>query len=135
MAAPAAPVAAGGGFFGWIKNLFGGAPAPAPAPATEAKTAELHLCARERELTTLVDQTAAGLAQMGVNIVTLAPGQRSRIWTLDVDNGERTLVHESAETLYEQAGILDRRSGNPDTVAAIRAGVSTGSAPSELPSR
>ena len=32
---------------------------------------------------------------------TLAPGQRSRIWTLDVDNGERTLVHESAETLYE----------------------------------
>ena len=27
----------------------------------------------------------------------------------------------SAETLYEQAGILDRRSGNPDTVAAIRA--------------
>ncbi|SET82766.1 helix-turn-helix domain-containing protein [Geodermatophilus poikilotrophus] len=27
----------------------------------------------------------------------------------------------SAETLYEQAGILDRRNGNPDTVAAIRA--------------
>jgi len=27
----------------------------------------------------------------------------------------------SAETLYEQAGLLDRRSGNPDTVAAIRA--------------
>ena len=27
----------------------------------------------------------------------------------------------SAETLYEQAGILDRRSGNPETVAAIRA--------------
>ena len=27
----------------------------------------------------------------------------------------------SAETLYEQAGILDRRSGNPDTIAAIRA--------------
>ena len=26
----------------------------------------------------------------------------------------------SAETLYEQAGILDRRSGNPDTVAVIR---------------
>jgi transcriptional regulator with XRE-family HTH domain len=26
----------------------------------------------------------------------------------------------SAETLYEQAGILDKRSGNPDTVAAIR---------------
>jgi transcriptional regulator with XRE-family HTH domain len=26
----------------------------------------------------------------------------------------------SAETLYEQAGILDRRTGNPDTVAAIR---------------
>ena len=25
----------------------------------------------------------------------------------------------SAETLYEQAGILDRRAGNPDTVAAI----------------
>lgn len=30
----------------------------------------------------------------------------------------------SAETLYEQAGILDRRSGNPDTVAAIRADAS-----------
>jgi transcriptional regulator with XRE-family HTH domain len=27
----------------------------------------------------------------------------------------------SAESLYEQAGILDRRSGNADTVAAIRA--------------
>lgn len=27
----------------------------------------------------------------------------------------------SAETLYEQAGLLDRRSGTPDTVAAIRA--------------
>jgi transcriptional regulator with XRE-family HTH domain len=27
----------------------------------------------------------------------------------------------SAETLYEQAGILDRRSGTADTVAAIRA--------------
>ncbi|MCO7220474.1 helix-turn-helix domain-containing protein [Klenkia sp. PcliD-1-E] len=27
----------------------------------------------------------------------------------------------SAETLYEQAGILDRRSGTPDTVTAIRA--------------
>jgi transcriptional regulator with XRE-family HTH domain len=27
----------------------------------------------------------------------------------------------SAETLYEQAGILDRRSGSTDTVAAIRA--------------
>lgn len=26
----------------------------------------------------------------------------------------------SAESLYEQAGILDRRSGNPDTVSAIR---------------
>jgi transcriptional regulator with XRE-family HTH domain len=26
----------------------------------------------------------------------------------------------SAESLYEQAGILDRRSGNPETVAAIR---------------
>ncbi|MGY2064784.1 helix-turn-helix domain-containing protein [Blastococcus sp. SYSU DS0619] len=26
----------------------------------------------------------------------------------------------SAETLYEHAGILDRRTGNPDTVAAIR---------------
>jgi transcriptional regulator with XRE-family HTH domain len=26
----------------------------------------------------------------------------------------------SAESLYEQAGMLDRRSGNPDTVAAIR---------------
>ena len=29
----------------------------------------------------------------------------------------------SAETLYEQAGILDRRSGTADTVAAIRADV------------
>jgi hypothetical protein len=27
----------------------------------------------------------------------------------------------SAETLYEQAGILDRRAGTADTVAAIRA--------------
>ena len=26
----------------------------------------------------------------------------------------------SAESLYEQAGILDRRAGNPDTLAAIR---------------
>jgi transcriptional regulator with XRE-family HTH domain len=26
----------------------------------------------------------------------------------------------SAESLYEQAGILDKRAGNPDTVAAIR---------------
>jgi ribonuclease E len=41
-AAPAAPVravpapaadAAGGGFFGWVKKLFGGAPAPTPLPA------------------------------------------------------------------------------------------------------
>ena len=40
VAAPA-PVAAGGGFFGWIKSLFGGAEAaPAPAPAkVEAKPA------------------------------------------------------------------------------------------------
>ena len=30
----------------------------------------------------------------------------------------------SAETLYEQAGILDRRAGNPDTVAAIRSDAS-----------
>ena len=30
----------------------------------------------------------------------------------------------SAETLYEQAGILTRRSGNPDTVAAIRSDTS-----------
>jgi transcriptional regulator with XRE-family HTH domain len=29
----------------------------------------------------------------------------------------------SAESLYEQAGILDRRSGNPETVAAIRSDV------------
>jgi transcriptional regulator with XRE-family HTH domain len=29
----------------------------------------------------------------------------------------------SAESLYEQAGILDRRSGNPDTVAAIRSDI------------
>jgi Tol biopolymer transport system component len=32
---------------------------------------------------------------------TLAPGQRSRIFTHDVDSGDRTLVHESAEVLYE----------------------------------
>ncbi|MDN3545688.1 Rne/Rng family ribonuclease [Kinneretia asaccharophila] len=38
VAAPAP--AAGSGFFGWIKSLFGGAPAPAPAPAVEAKPAE-----------------------------------------------------------------------------------------------
>ena len=30
----------------------------------------------------------------------------------------------SAETLYEQAGILTRRSGNPETVAAIRSDTS-----------
>jgi transcriptional regulator with XRE-family HTH domain len=30
----------------------------------------------------------------------------------------------SAESLYEQAGILDRRSGSPDTVAAIRSDTS-----------
>ncbi|MFC5428565.1 Rne/Rng family ribonuclease [Paraburkholderia denitrificans] len=35
-AAQAATAAAGGGFFGWLKRLFGGAPAAAPAPvATE----------------------------------------------------------------------------------------------------
>lgn len=44
VAAPApAPVAAapaaGGGFFGWIKSLFGGSAAPAPAPAVEAPVA------------------------------------------------------------------------------------------------
>ncbi|SDG80794.1 TolB family protein [Microbacterium pygmaeum] len=32
---------------------------------------------------------------------TLAPGQRSRIVTLDVNSGEITLVHESSEILYE----------------------------------
>ncbi|QPF72771.1 Rne/Rng family ribonuclease [Roseateles sp. DAIF2] len=38
-AAPAAPApAVGGGFFGWIKNLFGAA--PAPAPVVEAKPTE-----------------------------------------------------------------------------------------------
>ena len=42
---------------------------------------------------------------------TLAPGQRSRILTLDVDSGERTLVHESAEILYEAPNwSLDGRS-------------------------
>ncbi len=35
VAAPA-PVAAGGGFFGMLKRLFGGAPAPAPEPAAKA---------------------------------------------------------------------------------------------------
>src|SRR6185295_16563511 len=29
----AAPAPAAGGFFGWIKSLFGAAPAPAPTPA------------------------------------------------------------------------------------------------------
>lgn len=37
--APAAPapeaVAAGAGFFGWLKRLFGGAPAPAPVPVAD----------------------------------------------------------------------------------------------------
>ena len=38
--APApAPAPAGGGFFGWIKKLFGGAPAEAPAPAAVVETA------------------------------------------------------------------------------------------------
>ncbi|MDZ7857534.1 Rne/Rng family ribonuclease [Sphaerotilus sp.] len=43
--APVAPapapeaVAAGAGFFGWLKRLFGGAPAPAPAPAPVAPVA------------------------------------------------------------------------------------------------
>jgi Tol biopolymer transport system component len=32
---------------------------------------------------------------------TLAPGQRSRILTLDVDSGETRIVHESTEILYE----------------------------------
>ena len=39
-----APAPAGGGFFGWVKSLFGGAPAPAPkaapAPATAAPAAK-----------------------------------------------------------------------------------------------
>ncbi len=37
-AAPA-PAPAAGGFFGWIKNLFGAAPAPAPAPVAAPTTA------------------------------------------------------------------------------------------------
>jgi len=37
-AAKAAPAPAAGGFFGWIKNLFGAAPAPAPAPAAAPTT-------------------------------------------------------------------------------------------------
>jgi ribonuclease E len=40
--APAAPVRASGGFFGWLKNLFGAqpaAPAPAPEPVKEARPA------------------------------------------------------------------------------------------------
>jgi len=32
----AAPAASGGGLFGWVKKLFGAAPAPAPAPAVAA---------------------------------------------------------------------------------------------------
>jgi ribonuclease E len=44
VAAPAAPLAApasGGGFFGWLKSLFGGAsPAPAPAPVAAPKAPE-----------------------------------------------------------------------------------------------
>ena len=40
-AAPVAPAAAGGGFFGWLKSLFGGAPAaPAPRPAVVAPAAK-----------------------------------------------------------------------------------------------
>ena len=39
-AAPApAPAPAAGGFFGWIKSLFGAAPAPAPVPAPAPATA------------------------------------------------------------------------------------------------
>ncbi|MCR1766178.1 Ribonuclease E [Burkholderia glumae] len=40
-AAPVPVAASGGGFFGWIKSLFGGqppAPAPAPAPVQEVET-------------------------------------------------------------------------------------------------
>ncbi|GAA1917611.1 PD40 domain-containing protein [Microbacterium aoyamense] len=32
---------------------------------------------------------------------TLAPGQRSRVLTVDVDSGETTVIHESTEILYE----------------------------------
>ncbi len=40
VAAPPAAPAAGGGFFGWIKRLFGGAPAePAPAPVAAVEAA------------------------------------------------------------------------------------------------
>ncbi|PVX83763.1 Rne/Rng family ribonuclease [Paraburkholderia unamae] len=37
VAAPVAVTPAGGGFFGWVKRLFGGAPAAAPAPAPVAQ--------------------------------------------------------------------------------------------------
>ena len=43
--------------------------------------------------------------------------QRERIF----ERAFSTHDHFSAETLYEQAGILDRRAGSTDTVAAIRA--------------
>ena len=38
-AAAPAPAPAAGGFFGWIKSLFGAAPAPAPVPAPAPATA------------------------------------------------------------------------------------------------
>ncbi len=41
----AAPVTAGGGFFGWIKNLFGSTPAPAPAAVAPAALAVPALAA------------------------------------------------------------------------------------------
>ena len=39
---------------------------------------------------------------------------------LEAQVGAAEAAVEEAESLYEQAGILDRRSGTPDTVAAIR---------------
>jgi ribonuclease E len=38
---PPAPAPAGGGFFGFIKSLFGGSPAPAPAPKPAATVATM----------------------------------------------------------------------------------------------
>lgn len=53
VAAPAAPAAApasGGGFFGWLKSLFGGAsPAPAPAPVAAPKAPEAAPAAAGRD--------------------------------------------------------------------------------------
>ncbi|NIE64901.1 Rne/Rng family ribonuclease [Burkholderia sp. Ax-1719] len=62
VAAPVAAAAAGGGFFGFIKRLFGGAPAAAPAPAPVATQDKAARPARaERgERTDRGDKAASG---------------------------------------------------------------------------